>query len=152
MTPGRAACARTDGERPLKHSVMKRYAEISLIQRFRWIQWGAVCLIHFYNSHSVNSDFLFFFFYLWADATFRHHFDVLIKATERQKERVSLWMKMDVSSWQTNWSWVELDIREKDPCDSGQCWVYHIVWIFIQFICADQTDFWSAKTCSSGRK
>ena len=52
MTPGRTGGAGTDGERPLEHSVMKRCAEDSLVQRaFQMNPVRVSCLIYFGNSH-----------------------------------------------------------------------------------------------------
>lgn len=52
MTPGGAAGAETDGEGPLKHSVMKRFAVNSLIPlAFQMNPARVPCLIYFRNSH-----------------------------------------------------------------------------------------------------
>lgn len=52
MTPGGAAGAETDGEGPLKHSVMKRFTVNSLIPlAFQMNPARVPCLIYFRNSH-----------------------------------------------------------------------------------------------------
>lgn len=52
MTPGGTGGTETDGEGPLKHSVMKRSTVNSLIQlAFQMNPARVLCLIYFGNSH-----------------------------------------------------------------------------------------------------
>lgn len=73
MTPGGAAGAETDGEGPLKHSVMKRSTVNSLVQlAFQMNPARVPCLIYFGNSHLMC--FYKCFGRTAADATFEKQF------------------------------------------------------------------------------
>lgn len=73
MTPGGAAGAETDGEGPLKHSVMKRSTVNSLLQlAFQMNPARVPCLIYFGNSHLMC--FYKCFGRTAADATFEKQF------------------------------------------------------------------------------
>ena len=78
MTPGRTGGAGTDGERPLEHSVMKRYSV-----HFKWTQWGCYvsfilvphtwCIFYICTGCIAAFQGLFFFFFPFFKSTGKYY-------------------------------------------------------------------------------